>query len=95
MPASATIGKELNYPDFDNRKRMRLIRLDVVGLANGANVIPHGLLSQQQGVVTIQKEEVVLTSYVVVHETQPGDSTNLYYTVDAGVGTTISVWVVV
>jgi hypothetical protein len=95
MPASATVGKELNYADFDHRRRMRMIRLDITGLSAGANTIPHGLLTQQQGAVAIQKEEVELTSYVFVHKTQPGDSTNLYYTVDSGAGTTISVWVTV
>jgi hypothetical protein len=72
-----------------------MVRLDVIGLTAGANVIPHGLLSTSQGAVTIQSEDVELTSYVAVHKTQPGDSTNLYYTVDAGAGTTISVWVIV
>jgi hypothetical protein len=95
MSATATIGKELALMDFDHRRRWRWIRLDITGLANGANTIAHGLLSQQQGSVTIQKEEVELTSAVVVHKTQPGDSTNLYYTVDSGAGSTISVWVTV
>lgn len=95
MSASATIGKELNYMDFDHRRQWRQVRLDITGLASGANTIPHGLLSQQQGAVSIQKEVVELTSAVQVHKTAPGDSTNLYYTVDSGPGTTISVWVTV
>ena len=95
MPASATVGKELSLKDFDHGRRWRMVRLDIIGLAAGANTIPHGLLSTSQGAVTIQKEEVELTSYVFVHKTQPGDSTNLYYTVDSGAGTTISVWVIV
>jgi len=95
MSASASIGKELNYMDFDHRRRWREIRLDITGLANGPNTIPHGLLTQRQGAVTIQSETVLLTSAVAVHQTQPGDATNLYYTVDSGAGTAISVWVVV
>lgn len=95
MSASAAVGKELTLTDWDHRLRWRLIRLDITGLTAGANTIPHGLVTMQQGAVTIQKEEVELTSYVVVHKTQPGDSTNLYYTVDAQAGTTMSVWVIV
>ncbi|HMD85148.1 MAG TPA: hypothetical protein VKO18_10665 [Terriglobia bacterium] len=95
MSASATIGKELALMDWDHRRRWRWIRLDIIGLASGANTIAHGLLSQQQGSATIQKEEVLLTSAVAVHRTQAADSTNLYYTVDSGAGTTMSVWVIV
>lgn len=95
MSASATRGNELAYMGWDHRRRWRQIRLDIIGLANGDNVIPHGLTSQQGGAVTIQQEDVLLTSNVQVHQTQPGDSTNLYYTVDSGAGTTVSVWVVV
>ncbi len=89
-----TIGKQLAYMDWDHRRRWRQIRLDITGLTAGDNVIPHGLTSLQGGAVTIERENALLTSDVQVHQTQPGDSTNLYYTVDSGAGTTISVWVV-
>jgi hypothetical protein len=95
MSARATIGKELAYMDWDHRRRWRQVRLDITGLEAGGNTIPHGLLSQQQAAAGIQREEVLLTSAVAVHQTKPGDSTNLYYTVDSGAGTTISIWVVV
>jgi hypothetical protein len=95
MSASATIGKELAFMDWDHRRRWRQIRLDITGLSAGANTIPHGLKTTSQGTVSIQREDVLLTSNVQVHQTQPGDSTNLYYTVDSGAGATISVWVTV
>ena len=95
MSASATIGKELAVMDWDHRRRWRMIRLDITGLQSGANTIPHGVLTTSQTAVTIQREDVLLTSTLQVHRTQPGDSTNLYYTVDAGAGTTMSVWVMV
>lgn len=91
--ASATIGKELNFKDFDHGRRFRMMRVDITDLSAGPNTIAHGLLSQQQGNVTVQREDVLLTSAVQVHQMQPGDSTNLYYIVDSGAGTTISVWV--
>ncbi len=94
MSASATVGKEFTYMGWDHRRRFRQIRLDITGLAAGPNVIPHGLVTAQQGPATFQREDVLLTSALQVHQTQPGDSTNLYYTVDSGAGTTISVWVV-
>jgi hypothetical protein len=37
----------------------------------------------------------VPTSVVVGHETSAPDATNLYWTVDSGSGTTISIWVTV
>lgn len=94
MGASATVGKEFTYKDWDHGRRFRQIRLDIAGLGAAPNVIPHGLVTAQQGPATIQREDVLLTSAVQVHQTQPADSTNLYYTVDSGAGTTISVWVV-
>jgi hypothetical protein len=58
-------------------------------------VIPHGIEEIHQPTVgeTPLKEDVILTSAVQVHQTQPADNANLYYTVDSGAGTTISVWV--
>jgi hypothetical protein len=69
--------------------------LNVTGLQSGANTIPHGIMTTSQGSVTIQKEVVLPTSNVQVHQTSPGDSTNLYYTVDSGAGTTVTIWVTV
>jgi hypothetical protein len=95
MSASASIVKELAYMDWDHRRRWRQIQLAVTDLQSGANTIPHGLKTTSQNPVAIQQENVLLTSAVQVHQTQPGDSTNLYYTVDSGTGTTITVTVVV
>ena len=76
---------------------MRRIRLDITGLASGANTIPHGIVAPNNQAVgqTPKDELVLLTSYVAVHRTQAADATNLYYTVDSGSGTTISVLVTV
>lgn len=60
--------------DFDHRRRWRMVRLDITGLAAGPNTIPHGLASQQQGKVTIEREDVLLSSAVQVHQTQPGSA---------------------
>ena len=84
--------KEWNY-----NKKLRVIRLDITGLSAGANTIPHGITELHNPTVgaTPLKEDVLPTSTVQVHQTQPGDSDNLYYTVDSGAGTTMSVWVTV
>ena len=97
MSANAAIGKELAIMDWDYRRKYRMVRLDITGLSAGANTIPHGLSptnSPSTG-ATIQREDVLLTSAVQVHRTQAADTTNLYYTVDSGSGTTISVWVMI
>jgi hypothetical protein len=44
---------------------------------------------------TPKEEIVLLTSNVAVHRTQAADATNLYYAVDSGSGTTLSVYVTV
>jgi hypothetical protein len=95
MSVSAVIGKEMAYKDYDYGRRWRQVRLDISGLSVGANTIPHGLKTTSQGSVTIMRENVLLTSVMACHQSSPGDATNLYYTVDSGPGTTMSVWVVV
>lgn len=95
MSASATIVKELAVMDWDHRRRWRQIELSITGLASGPNTIPHGLLTTKQTSVTIQREDALATSELQFHQTSPGDSTNLYYTVDSGSGTTMTVWVTV
>ena len=82
---------------LDRRQLVRRIRVDVTGLANGANTIAHGIVTPNNPAVgQTPKEEIVLpTSAVTVHRTQAADATNLYYTVDSGSGTTISVYVTV
>lgn len=74
---------------------LRRMRVDVTGLVAGANIIPHGITRPEnpaQGALIIG-EDPNTTSNVIVHRTQPADATNLYYTVDSGAGTTISVYV--
>jgi len=81
----------------DRRRLYRRIRVDITGLASGANIIPHGVSKREnstQGAAPID-EQILLTSNVAVHRTQAADATNLYYTVDSGSGTTISVYVTV
>jgi hypothetical protein len=87
------IGQEYSILGTDHPYRM--VRIDITGLLAGPNVIPHQVRTPTGGAVTVQWEEVLLTSAVQVHRTQPADSTNLYYTVDSGAGTTMSVrlWV--
>ena len=94
MAASATYTTIYTFR-LDRRQLVRRIRVDIAGLASGANTIPHGIVApNNQSVGQTPKDEwVLLTSYVAVHRTQPADSTNLYYTVDSGTGTTISVFV--
>ena len=96
MSASATYTTLYTFR-LDRRQLVRRIRVDVTGLANGANTIAHGIVApNNQSVGQTPKDEVVLlTSNVAVHRTQPADATNLYYTVDSGSGTTVSVFVTV
>lgn len=96
MAASATYTTLYTYR-LDRRQLVRMIRVDVTGLANGANTIPHGIVAPNNQSVgqTPKDETVLLTSSVSVHRTQAADATNLYYTVDSGSGTTISVYVTV
>jgi hypothetical protein len=95
MSASATRGTTLTFMDWDHRRRWRLVQLQITGLASGANTIPHGLLTTEQNPVTVQAEWLLPTSTLDAHRTQPADSTNLYYTVDSGAGTTATVFVVI
>ena len=96
MSASATCTTLFTFR-LDRRQLVRRVRVDIAGLASGANMIPHGLVApNNQSVGQTPKEELVLpTSSVAAHRTQPADATNLYYTVDSGTGTTISVYVTV
>jgi hypothetical protein len=96
MAASATFTTLYSFRE-ERRRLYRRIRVDVTGLAAGANTIPHGITKREsaaQGAAPIE-EQVVLTSNVAAHRTQAADATNLYYTVDSGSGTTISVYVTV
>jgi len=96
MAASATITTLYSFRD-DRRRLYRRVRVDVTGLANGANTIAHGITKREspaQGATPLE-ERVLLTSNLAVHRTQAADATNLYYTVDSGSGTTISVYVTV
>jgi hypothetical protein len=96
MAASATYTTLFTFR-LDRRQLVRRIRVDISGLANGANTIAHGIVAPNNSAAgQAPKEEVVLlTSNVAVHRTQAADSTNLYYTVDSGSGTSISVLVTV
>ena len=96
MSASATSTTLFTFR-LDRRQLVRRIRVDVTGLASGANTIPHGLVAtnNQSAGQTPKEEIVLLTSNVAVHRTQAADATNLYYTVDSGTGTTIGVYVTV
>ena len=96
MSASATYTTLYTFR-LDRRQLVRRIRVDISGLASGANTIPHGIVAPNNPAVgqTPKDEWVLLTSSVAVHRTQPADATNLYYTVDSGSGTTISVYVTV
>jgi hypothetical protein len=94
MSASATIAKQYKFQGVSGAV-FNMARLDISGLSVGPNVIPHGMGGAVGAPESILREEVLLTSTIQVHQTQPGDYWNLYYTVDAGPGTTISVWVTV
>jgi hypothetical protein len=96
MSASATYTTLYSFRE-ERRRLYRRVRVDITGLANGANTIAHGIAKREsfaQGAVPIE-EVVLLTSNVAVHRTQAADATNLYYTVDSGSGTTFSVYVTV
>jgi hypothetical protein len=96
MAASATYTTLYSFRE-ERRRLYRRIRVDITGLVSGANTIAHGITKREapaQGAAPIE-ERVLLTSNVAVHRTQAADSTNLYYTVDSGSGTTISVFVTV
>jgi hypothetical protein len=96
MSASATFTTLYTFR-LDRRQLVRRIRVDITGLASGANTIPHGIVApNNQATGEPPKDEsVLLTSNVAVHRTQAADATNLYYTVDSGSGTTISVYITV
>jgi hypothetical protein len=96
MSVGATATTLYSFRD-DRRRLFRRVRVDVTGLANGANTIPHGITTRERpltGAVPIE-EHALATSAVDAHRTQAADDTNLYYTVDSGAGTTISVYVTV
>ena len=96
MAATATCTTLYSFRE-DRRRLYRRVRVDITGLAPGANTIAHGITKREssaQGAVPIE-EVPVPTSAVVAHRTQAADSTNLYYTVDSGSGTTMSVFVTV
>jgi hypothetical protein len=96
MSAAATYTTLYSFRE-ERRRLYRRIRVDITGLEAGANTIAHGITKREapsQGAVPID-EQVLLTSDVAVHRTQAADATNLYYTVDSGAGTTISVYVTV
>lgn len=96
MGASATYTTLYTFR-LDRRQLVRRVRVDVIGLVSGVNTIAHGIVApNNQSVGQAPKDEaVLLTSIAAVHRTQPADATNLYYTVDSGSGTTISVYVTV
>jgi hypothetical protein len=96
MSASATYTTLFTFR-LDRRQLVRRVRVDIAGLASGTNTIPHGIAAPNNQSVgqTPKDEQVMLTSNVAVHRTQAADATNLYYTVDSGTGTTISVYVTV
>ena len=96
MSATATYNTLFTFR-LDRRQLVRRVRVDIAGLASGANTIPHGIMAPNNQSVgqTPKDEQVMLTSNVGVHRTQAADATNLYYTVDSGTGTTISVYVTV
>ncbi len=96
MSASATFTTLYSFRE-DRRRLYRHIRVDITGLASGANTIPHGITERENPSLgaTPVDEIALLTSDVAVHRTQAADNTNLYYTVDSGSGTTISVYVTV
>ena len=96
MAAAATFTTLYSFRS-ERRIHLRRVRVDITGLANGANTIPHGITQQSSpSVGAVPKEEMFLpTSVVVAHRTQAADATNLYYTVDSGAGTTASVYVTV
>jgi hypothetical protein len=96
MAASGTPTTLYSFRE-ERRRLYRRIRVDITGLQTGANTIAHGITKRESpaaGAVPID-EQVLLTSNVAVHRTQGADATNLYYTVDSGSGTTISVYVTV
>jgi len=96
MSAAATYTTLFTFR-LDRRQLVRRVRVDITGLASGANTIPHGIVAPNNPSAgqTPKEEIVLLTSSVAVHRTQPADATNLYYTVDSGSGTTMSVIVTV
>ncbi len=96
MAASATYTTLYTFR-LDRRQLVRRVRVDVTGLASGPNTIAHGIVApNNQSVGQTPKDEVALpTSAVSVHRTQAADATNVYYTVDSGSGTTVSVFVTV
>jgi hypothetical protein len=96
MAAAATFTTLFTFRDALGVLRRR-IRVDVTALANGANVIPHGIVkpeSPASGAVPLE-EVANPTSVVVLHRTSAADGTNLNYTVDSGAGTTASIYVTV
>jgi len=96
MAASATCTTLYSFRE-ERRRLYRRVRVDITGLASGANTIAHGIKKRENPAAgaPLIEEDLQPTSSVVVHQTQPGDATNLYYTVDSGAGTTVSIFVTV
>jgi hypothetical protein len=94
MSASATSTTLFTFR-LERRQLVRRIRVDIAGLSAGANTIPHGIVAPNNPSAgqAPKDEQVLVTSSVAVHRTQAADAANLYYTVDSGIGTTISVYV--
>ena len=96
--ASASATTIYHYRE-ERRVHRRRIRVDVSGVTGtGAVQVAHGIFEPENpsvGSVPFE-EEVLLTSQIALHRTQPADATNLYYTVDSFTsGGTFSVYVTV
>ena len=72
MAASATYTTLFTFR-LDRRQLVRRIRVDITGLASGANTIPHGIVApNNQSAGQMPKEEIVLLTSNVGRASHPG-----------------------
>lgn len=90
--AIGTTNNNLYQFDLLDGPRIRMVRVDVTGLAAGNNTVPHGLKDQNGGGVAPKTVGIEPTSAATFYEYQPADTTNIYVGV-SGAGTTCSIYV--
>ncbi len=90
--AIGTTNNSLYVFDLLDGPRMRLVRIDVTGLASGTNTVPHGLKDQAGNGIVPKSVGIEPTSNGTFYEYQAADATNVYIGV-AGAGTTASIYV--
>ncbi|PYV15826.1 MAG: hypothetical protein DMG21_13845 [Acidobacteria bacterium] len=91
--AIGTTNSNLYQFDLLDGPRLRMVRIDVTGLAAGNNAVPHGLKDQNGSGVAPKSVGIEPTSNNNFWEYQAADATNIYVGAGAGGGTTAAIYV--